>query len=258
MFALPTDLQERLMNDSSQGEPPEPLVEAPGANGAADGDSADSPETEELSGLEELQDRIAVLSQELTDAKDLARRAQADLANVRRRARNERAEFRSRATEEVCSALLPVLDDLHRAALEVEKTTGRWDGDGSQDPAGNVVRGLLEGIRLVLRRFQDTLKRQGLLEIEAAGAPFDPRVHEAVQEIPAGPGQREGDVTEVLRRGYLLDGRVIRPATVIVAGASAEPAEVAEETGEGGSDQGDEASARDPAAPGSAAESVSA
>ena len=246
------------MNDSSQGEPPEPLVEAPGANGAADGDSADSPETEELSGLGELQDRIAVLSQELTDAKDLARRAQADLANVRRRARNERAEFRSRATEEVCSALLPVLDDLHRAALEVEKTTGRWDGDGSQDPAGNVVRGLLEGIRLVLRRFQDTLKRQGLLEIEAAGAPFDPRAHEAVQEIPAGPGQREGDVTEVLRRGYLLDGRVIRPATVIVAGASAEPAEVAEGTGEGGSDQGDEASARDPAAPGSAAESVSA
>ena len=246
------------MNDSSQGEPPEPLVEAPGANGAADGDSADSPETEELSGLEELQDRIAVLSQELTDAKDLARRAQADLANVRRRARNERAEFRSRATEEVCSALLPVLDDLHRAALEVEKTTGRWDGDGSHDPAGTVVRGLLDGIRLVLRRFQDTLKRQGLLEIEAAGAPFDPRAHEAVQEIPAGPGQREGDVTEVLRRGYLLDGRVIRPATVIVAGASAEPAEVAEETGEGGSDQGDEASARDPAAPGSAAESVSA
>ena len=246
------------MNDSSQGEPPEPLVEAPGANGAADGDSADSPETEELSGLEELQDRIAVLSQELTDAKDLARRAQADLANVRRRARNERAEFRSRATEEVCSALLPVLDDLHRAALEVEKTTGRFDGEGGQDPAGNVVRGLSEGIRLVLRRFQDTLKRQGLLEIEAAGAPFDPRLHEAVQEIPAGPGQREGDVTEVLRRGYLLDGRVIRPATVIVAGASAEPAEVAEETGEGGSDQGDEASARDPAAPGSAAESVSA
>ena len=249
------------MNDSSQGEPPEPLVEAPGANGAADGGSAGLPETEELSGLEELQSRIAVLSQELTDAKDLARRAQADLANVRRRARNERAEFRSRATEEVCSALLPVLDDLHRATLEVDKTTERWDGDGGQEAAGNVVRGLSEGIRLVLRRFQDTLKRQGLLEIEADGARFDPRLHEAVHEIPAGPGQREGDVAEVLRRGYLLDGRVIRPATVIVAGASAEPAKVPEGTGadgEDGTDRGDEGSARDPAAPGSAAEPRSA
>ena len=249
------------MNDSSQGEPPEPLVEPSGANGAADGDSAGLPETEELSGIEELQSRIAVLSQELTDAKDLARRAQADLANVRRRARNERAEFRSRATEEVCSALLPVLDDLHRAALEVEKTTERWDGDGGQDAAGNVVRGLSEGIRLVLRRFQDTLQRQGLLEIEADGAPFDPRLHEAVQEIPAGPGQREGDVAAVLRRGYLLDGRVIRPATVVVAGASPEPAAVPEGAGESGEDAGDDGnggSAKGPAAPGSAAEPLSA
>ena len=246
------------MNDSSQGEPPEPLVDRPGANGAGDGDSTGLPETEERSGIEELQGRIATLHQELTDAKDLARRAQADLANVRRRARNERAEFRSRATEEVCSALLPVLDDLQRAALEVERTTERWDGDGGEDPAGNVVRGLHEGIRLVLRRFQDTLKRQGLLEIEADGAPFDPRLHEAVQEIPAGPGQREGDVAEVLRRGYLLDGRVIRPATVIVAGAPPEPADIPEGTEEDSDDRGDEGPAKGPATPGSAAEPLSA
>ena len=246
------------MNDSSQGEPPEPLVNAPGANGAADGDSTGLPETEERSGIEELQDRIAALHQELTGAKDLARRAQADLANVRRRARNERAEFRSRATEEVCSALLPVLDDLQRAALEVERTTKRWDGDGGEDPAGNVVRGLHEGLRLVLRRFQDTLKRQGLVEIEAAAAPFDPRLHEAVQEIPAGPGQREGDVAEVLRRGYLLDGRVIRPATVIVAGAPPEPADTPEGAGEDADDPGDEGPAKGAATPGSPSEPLSA
>ena len=249
------------MNDSSQGEPTEPLVDASGANGAANGDSTGLPETEERSGIEELQSRIATLNQELTGAKDLARRAQADLANVRRRARNERAEFRSRATEEVCSALLPVLDDLHRAALEVEKTTERWDGNGGEDPAGNVVRGLHEGIRLVLRRFQDTLKRQGLLEIEADGAPFDPRLHEAVQEIPAGPGQREGDVTEVLQRGYLLDGRVIRPATVIVAGAPPEPADTSEGTeadGDDGDGPGNEGPAEGPAPPGSGAEPLSA
>ena len=246
------------MNDSSAGEPAEPLVEAPGANGATDGDSTVSPEMEERSGIEELQSRIAALHRELTEAKDLARRAQADLANVRRRARNERAEFRSRATEEVCSALLPVLDDLHRAALEVQRTTERWDGSGGEDPAGNVVRGLQKGLDLVLRRFQDTLKRQGLVEIEADGAPFDPRLHEAVQETPAGPGQREGDVAEVLRRGYLLDGRVIRPATVTVAGAPPEPAEDPPGTEEDADDQNDEGSATSSRAPGSAAEPVSA
>ena len=252
------------MNDSSQGEPPEPLAEAPGANGAATGDSADladSPESGDLAETSELRSRVAALNQEVADAKDLARRTQADLANVRRRSRNERAEFRSRATEEVCSALLPVLDDLHRAVAEVGKTTRRWEEDGGNDPAETVVRGLDEGIRLVLRRFQDTLRRQGLLEIEADGAPFDPRLHEAVQETPAGPGQREGDVVQVLRRGYLLDGRVIRPATVIVASAAAEQADAPEEPDEGG-DQGgaqtDEQSATDPAPPGSAAEPVSA
>lgn len=237
------------MTDSSQGEPSEPLGEAPGANGAAtpDPDEArDSPAPANPAGNEALQDRVASLNRELADAKDLARRAQADLANVRRRSRNERAEFRSRATEEVCFALLPVLDDLHRASLEAARTTERWEEDTGPDPAGNpaqnhagsVVRGLHEGVRLVLRRFQDTLKRQGVLEIEAGGAPFDPRLHEAVQEVPAGPGQREGDVVEVLRRGYLLDGRVIRPATVIVASAPPEDGENAgpaagEDSGEG-------------------------
>ena len=244
------------MKDSSPGEPPEPPAEAPGANGAATGDVADSGAEEELAGIAEFQDRIAALHQELTDAKDLARRAQADLANVRRRVRDERAAFRSRATEEVCAALLPVLDDLHRAVAEAGKVTERQGADGRDDPGGSVVRGLHEGIRLVLRRFQDTLRQQGLLEIEADGAPFDPRLHEAVQEAPAGPDQREGDVAAVLRRGYLLDGRVIRPATVVVAGAPAEPANDPPE-GVGG-DQEDAGAANGPAPTGSAAEPLPA
>ncbi len=248
------------MNDSSQGEPPEPLAEARGANGAAAGNPTDPPESPEGGGsteIDDLRDRVTALNQELADAKDLARRAQADLANVRRRSQNERAEFRSRATAEICSALLPVLDDLHRAVTEVDKTTVRWEEDGGGDPSETMVKGLHQGIRLVLRRFQDTLKRQGLLEIEADGAPFDPRLHEAVHEIPAGPGQREGDVAEVLRRGYLLDGRVIRPATVIVAAASAERPGNPEETDEG-ADEDDGGSATEPAPPGSATEPLPA
>jgi molecular chaperone GrpE len=245
------------MNDSSQGEPTEPLTDTPGANGAATGDSTEAPAVEEPLEIEDTSGRVSALQQELADAKDLARRAQADLANVRRRARNERSEFRSRATEEVCSALLPVLDDLHRAVAEVGKTTDRWAEEDANESAGSVIRGLNEGIGLVLRRFQETLRRQGLREIEADGAPFDPRLHEAVQEVPAGPGQREGDVAEVLRRGYLLDGRIIRPATVVVAGAPPPAEDGLDETDTGensGSDDG--GAAADPAPPGSSSETL--
>ena len=249
------------MNDSSPEETTEPPTEPRGANGAAPADSGAPEEgapaegrpdgSGESSGAadrpaapapEASESQIAALRQEAADAKDLARRAQADLANVRRRARNERAEFRSRAIEEIAGALLPVLDDLHRAVAEVGKVRDRWtnqDGAGpeetpetgaagdlagnlSANPAVSVVQGLHEGVRLVLRRFQDTFSRQGLREVEALGAGFDPRLHEAVQETPARAGQRDGEVVAVLQRGYLLDGRVIRPATVVVATGSPE------------------------------------
>lgn len=232
------------MNDSSQGEPTEPLAEAAGANGAAKEDSGESRETADQAEDEGLREEIAALRREVADAKDLARRAQADLANVRRRARNERAEFRSRAVEDISAALLPVLDDLHRAVAEVEKTTERWGSGGGDDPAAGVVRGLHEGVGLVLRRFQDTLSRQGLSEIEARGSLFDPRLHDAVQEVPAGAGQRDGEVVEVLSRGYLLEGRVIRPATVIVASGSTDQRDEAPDAGNGG--ETDKDAARDP------------
>lgn len=228
------------MNDSPPGEPPEPLTETRGANGAATAEPDASGGPAGPAEFEGLRNEVAALRQEASDAKDLARRAQADLANVRRRARNERAEFRSRALEEISSALLPVLDDLHRAVAEAGKTTERWTDDEGEGPVPGVVRGLHEGVRLVLRRFQDTLRRQGLSEIEACGSVFDPRLHEAVQETPAKPGQRDGEVVEVLRRGYLLDGRVIRPATVIVAAGSAEQPEEADTSGAGDEGSGDD------------------
>ena len=228
------------MNDSSQGEPTEPLAEAPGANGAAAEAPDDSPESHDQAELEGLREEVAAVRREAADAKDLARRAQADLANVRRRAKNERAEFRSRAVEEISGALLPVLDDLHRAVSEVDRTTRRLGDDRGNDPGETVVTGLHEGIRLVLRRFQEALRRQGVVEIEARGSLFDPRFHDAVQETPRAPGQRDGEVVEVLRRGYLLDGRVIRPVTVIVAAGSAPESDEAPQavngSGEGGGD----------------------
>ncbi len=196
---------------------------APEAEPAGTESEGAEPESEEPGSKEPgskefavLQEQIETLHREAAEAKDLARRAQADLLNVRRRADSERNTFRSRAVEDVCRSFLPVLDDLELAVAGAERTTSGAGGDGPASPNPQ-LEALREGVRLVQRRFTDILARQGLVAIEAEGAPFDPRLHDAVHQAPARPGQHEGEIVEVFRRGYSLDGRVIRPATVVVA-----------------------------------------
>lgn len=172
-------------------------------------------------GIARLREDIDRLEREAADAKDLARRARADLANVRRRAETERAELRSRTLEEVSRGILPVLDDLARAVHETNRTAS--PGPAADDPAHEAFVRLRDGLRLVLRGFEATLARQGLVEIEAEGTLFDPHLHEAVLRTPIGAEQADGEVIAVVRRGYLLDGRVIRAAEVVVAGKDGAP-----------------------------------
>lgn len=201
------------MNESQAAETRDPARPNPPEPDGAEADASEAGEPERL------REEIEVLRRESAAAKDLARRAQADLANVRRRADRERGEFRSRALEEVCGSLLPVLDDLELAVAGADRLPGGAAEGAANDPAPNALEALREGVRLVQRRFADTLARQGLVEIDADGALFDPRLHEALHRAAAKPGQRDGEIIQVFRRGYLLDGRVIRPAAVVVAAA---------------------------------------
>lgn len=200
------------------------------ADGPPVPDEADSAPAEQAD-IEELRRQIYELNDANSQIKDLARRLQADLANMRRRVDTERQNLKSRLVEEVCGHFLPVLDDLQRAAAEAarQEDDGAASGEsagasgesagaaGEADPAPAADEALRTGVRLVLRRFEETLARQGLVEIEALGRPFDPRQHEAVHRMPAAEGQQDEEVVEVFRRGYVLDGRVIRPASVVVA-----------------------------------------
>ena len=94
--------------------------------------------------------------------------------------------------------LLPLVDDLERALRTVDaKLAGlTW----------------LDGIWLIYRKFQQVLENAGVKEIQADGQPFDPNVHEAIQEAPG----EDGKVLSVVQRGYMLGDRVIRPAMVVV------------------------------------------
>ena len=130
---------------------------------------------------------------------DLQRLA-ADFDNYRKRTARDQESLVARAAERLVQGLLPVLDDLERALQAADE---------------HEEAKLEEGVALVHRELTDLLRKEGLAEIETDGA-FDPHVHEALLAQPA-DGAAQGQVIQVLQKGYRLGDRVLRPARVIVA-----------------------------------------
>jgi molecular chaperone GrpE len=163
---------------SPVGEPSDAMDSAEATNGAAQ----DAPSFEaELEGMR---------------AKYM--RAVADYQNLRRRSDEERKEYARYTMTALIVNYLPVLDDLDRALESVDPDIAS--------------REWVEGIRMVERKFRGVLEASGVKPIEAEGCTFDPAVHEAISYAP-GP---EGEVVAVAQTGYQVDGRVIRPARVVV------------------------------------------
>ena len=127
-------------------------------------------------------------------------RLAADFENYKKRAARERQEYVALANERLIKELLPVLDDLERALDAAEQ---------------HEEAKLEEGVRLVHRSLAQLLERQGVQEIETAGA-FDPHVHEALLAQPS-EDIESGAVLDVIQKGYRLGDRVVRPARVIVS-----------------------------------------
>jgi molecular chaperone GrpE len=125
-------------------------------------------------------------------------RAMADFQNFKRRTEVQRADYRRDANAALVINILPAVDDLDRALASVDaKLAGlQW----------------IEGIRQIQRKFQGALTALDVTEIDADGADFDPRLHEAVGHVPG----EEGKVVQVLQKGYTVGDRVVRPAMVMV------------------------------------------
>lgn len=145
------------------------------------------------------------LSARLSDAEAQARtykanwqRAQADLENYRKRAQQERREAMDLANSTLLSKLMSAMDDL-------ERTFGR--------PAAEMRKpSWAEGARLSFQKLKSALESEGLQQIEAVGQPFDPRFHQAIMRRPG----RDGIVLEEVQKGYIMNGRVLRPSMVVV------------------------------------------
>jgi molecular chaperone GrpE len=176
---------------------------------------------------EEPEDEVTALLQELEESKEKQaeyldgwQRARAELANARKRFQREQQQAYTNAKADVLVRLLPIMDDLERAfgAVPEDLSDAGW----------------IEGIKLVLRKFDQLLKQEGVAPIEAAGQEFDPYYHQAVTHEPS-ETVPSGHVIEEIQKGYKVDDRVLRPSIVRVSsGPLAEPeAEAAEKpTGE--------------------------
>ena len=130
---------------------------------------------------------------------DRLARLQAEFDNARKRAAREQQDFREFAGSEVIKGLLPALDSFERA-LKV-------GGNSSE---------FRNGIELIYRQFQDALQKAGLQPISAAGQPFDPRLHEAIEMVDTNEVP-DHQVVDELQRGYKFKDRLLRPAMVRVA-----------------------------------------
>ncbi len=169
-------------------------------NGPARPDDATpaSPETE----LDELR-------RQLDDKQDRLLRALAEADNIRRRAQRDRDDYVKYATESLLRELIPVLDNMDRALESARATPG----------AGSVVT----GVELIQRELLRVLERSGVTRYSAVGQPFDPTRHEAIARVVSTEAAPDTVVTETAP-GYLLNGRVLRPAMVAVAAAPDEDA----------------------------------
>jgi len=149
----------------------------------------------------------------------------AEFDNYRKRAAREKEAIVSYGNERILLAILPFLDNLERAITQ-SRSTGE---EGA----------LLSGVRITYDRILAELRKFGLEQISAVGEPFDPNLHEAIARVPW-EGKPEGTVLDESRKGYLLNGRLLRPSQVTVAHGAPESGPHGREGGDGpgGSAQG--------------------
>jgi molecular chaperone GrpE len=151
---------------------------------------------------DEKEQRVSQLEEQLSVLNDKYLRLFSDFDNYRKRSVREALELRKTAAEEIIKKLLPVIDDFERAER---------NNINSID-----IAAVNEGVKLILGKFRGILTQQGLEAMDANGKPFNSDMHEAITEIPSPTPELKGKIVDEVEKGYLLNGKVIRYAKVVV------------------------------------------
>ncbi len=154
----------------------------------------------------QLQKELDEALQTISDQKESVLRAKAEVENIRRRAAQDVEKAHKYALDKFAGDLLDTVDNLERALQAADQA------DEKQKP-------LIEGIELTLKSFVGTIEKHGMQAIDPMGQPFDPNKHQAMAMQPSAEHE-PNTVMMVMQKGYELNGRVIRPAMVMVAQAS--------------------------------------
>ena len=170
---------------------------------ASEGVDAAEESTAPVNPLEEAKGEAARL-------KDQLLRTAADFDNFRKRARKEQQDAQKQGRDDLLRDLLPVFDNLERAVSHAGTATD--------------VQSLADGIQMVMRQFVDTLGKMGIERVTSVGSPFDPAVHEAIQNLETTEFP-PGTIAAEVQGGYRAGDRLVRPALVVVAKAPTAPAE---------------------------------
>jgi molecular chaperone GrpE len=199
-------------DESVTGDRVTPSVAAPseGASEAGPKDSA-APSSQKPG------DPLAEAQTEAARLKDALLRTAADYDNFRKRTRRELEEARRNGREDLLRALLPVFDNLERAIQSAQRTSD--------------VKAMTEGLTMVQRQFVDALGREGIARVPAVGRPFDPGVHEAIQQVETSDHE-PGTVIAEVQPGYTQGERLLRAAMVVVARGKSDDAANGEGSGE--------------------------
>lgn len=166
------------------------------------------PEADEVIEAEPVADPLAEAQEENRKLREKVLRVAADFDNFRKRARRENEDGAKRARVELLRELLPVFDNMERAVSHAEQAPD--------------VQAVATGVKMVVKQFQDVIGKLGVERVEAVGTPFDPNVHEAIQQIET-KDQEPGTVVAELLAGYRWGERLLRASMVVVAKAPPAP-----------------------------------
>lgn len=196
--------RENFLREEEKNSPEIEIREAPGEakeTTEAPGEAKVTEEAKVALELKEVREALAAKTAEAKELLDKLKRSYADLDNFRKRWRREQEELTKFASEKLVCALLPVLDSFENAL--------KAQDEGKETP-------FFKGVEMIYRQLEEVLKKEGLTSLNPMGEPFDPYYHEALMMVDTEdyPPQT---VVEVLRKGYALNQKVIRPALVKVS-----------------------------------------
>ena len=192
-------------NDQDEVEPEEELEEKLEEDSVEEEEVVKKEEAKELSPLEQLEEQIRLKDEEILKQKDTFLREKAELENFKKRLTKEKEDFVQFANERLLKELLQIEDNLERAMAAPNAT----------------LESLKEGVEMIQKQFKDFLKNQKVEAIEALGKPFDPNLHEVLNQQES-EEHEENTVIEEYSKGFTLNGRILRSAKVVISKKPAE------------------------------------